>query len=549
MKKKLSLITLIAAFALSCSVFAESGIESSFTADQESRLVSVNMTVEDDEGGTAATGIVVNGEGTVVYAAQGFTDADGSFGFSYINNDENGSYTLTVSAPRKGLYKSSDFKMLTNSMKTAISETDKTAEGMKSIIENYGEYMNLDLEAFNALSDQDAVYSFMASDIYVDLDSTSSVADGFYGAVIVRTLKEGGDAEDYQAFLDNETYSILNTDGIPKGEKLSLFDEVDSTVKAGVLDKVVKNEYKSASELTNALEFYVLQQSLEKAAQWTEVNPVLKKYQKAGLLDISFTDYDKLKSPEKADKALMGKSYEDYDAIEAAFEAAVVAAKGKTTTSTGGSGGGGGVVLPSVVTPEPVEKAEQTVSASFTDMGDYLWANEAVSYLVDKGIISGMGDGTFAPANGLTREEISTIMVRTQKLDTEGKASAFNDVAVDRWSYPYVSAVYEAGLMVGVSGDMFGATSKITRNEFAVIMKRLIDLYGVTLTENSNPGEYADAADIPEWAAESVRYLKATGLMLGNTGDRFEGSTVISRAYACNILYTVLNAVNYDSEV
>ena len=160
----------------------------------------------------------------------------------------------------------------------------------------------------------------------------------------------------------------------------------------------------------------------------------------------------------------------------------------------------------------------------------------------------GMGDGRFAPANGLTREEISTIMVRTQKLSVDGKTSAFNDIPAQRWSYPYVSAVYEAGLMIGISDDMFGATSQITRNEFAVIMKRLIDMYDVKLTVNTNTKEYDDAQNIPDWAMESVMYLKGTGLMLGSTGNQFNGSEIVSRAYACDILYSVLNTVNYDAE-
>ena len=95
---------------------------------------------------------------------------------------------------------------------------------------------------------------------------------------------------------------------------------------------------------------------------------------------------------------------------------------------------------------------------------------------------------------------------------------------------------------------MFGATSFITRNEFAVIMKRLIDLYDVELKVNPSTAEYDDAAQIPEWAIESVKYMKSTGLMLGNTGNTFAGNEIVSRAYACDVLYNVLTAVNYDSE-
>lgn len=551
MKKKIVLTALIAGLSLCGNALAATELNYGLSIDQESRVVSVDVTLEGDNGGTAATGLVKNGNGDIVYAAQGFTDKNGKFSFSYVNNDSNGSYTVKVAAPREGLEKSDSFKMVTDQMVSAISGMTKNSAGIQSIIETYGEYMNLDMTAFNALADKTAVYEFMASDPYVNLNSVKTITDGFYGAVIVRTIAEGGGTTAYMNFLNNDAYGILSKDGIPTGESESLFDELDATVKDGVLKAVCAKAYTSVNQLSDTLEFYVLEQSLEKAVQWTEVHPVMVKYKDAGLLNVDFSVYNTLTNPQTADTAMMGRTdLYTYTDVGNAFSAAVAAANvGNTGTSGGGSGGGGGMVIPSVKVPEPVEKDNQAAASKFNDMDDYMWANEAVTYLADKGIISGMGDGSFAPANGLTREEVSTIIVKTQKLETEGKHSDFVDVPSDRWSYPYVSAVYEAGLMVGVSDNEFGANSKITRNEFAAIMKRLIDMYDAEITFNERAEAYDDADEIPEWAKESVTYMKGTGLMLGNTGNRFDGNEVITRAYACDVLYSVLNAVNYDAEV
>ncbi|MBE7044798.1 MAG: hypothetical protein E7397_04660 [Ruminococcaceae bacterium] len=554
MKKRIGVITTFATLILCMSASAESVLEKTLTVDQTTNTVEVSVKVTENAGGAAVTGLVKNAEDAIVYAAQGFTDENGEFSFSYINKDANGNYDLTVAAPRLGLFASEHFQMLTNSMKETIADSEKTSAGMQSVIENYGEYMNLDMTEFATLEKPGEVYAFMAKDAMIDLDDIDSVMDGFYGAVIVRSLAENPSNAQYQAFLGDETYSILNTDLVPIGKEDDLFTEASDSLKAGILAQVASYPYKSVSELSQMLAFYTLEQSLKNAAQWTEVKPILKKYQEAELLDIDFKEYNKLASPQKADAAMMKKDFADYAAIETAFEKAVEAAKQKKNTSSGGGGGGGynigsGIVVEAVKVPEPVEKANETVKKLFTDMENHLWANEAVSYLVEQEIISGMGDGTFAPDKGLTREEISTILVRTRKIATEGKASAFIDVPQDKWSYPYVSAVFAEGLMVGVSEDMFNATTQINRFEYAAIMKRLVDLYGVTLVENNNPGEYQDAEEIPEWAYESVRYLKATGLMLGNTADTFDGDLIVTRAYACDILYRVLTAIGYNAEV
>lgn len=560
MKKVLFLVTLAVSLLLCGNALAADDLNYTLTIEQSSRMVAVDANIDGNTGDTAVTGLVVNSEDTVVYAAQGYTDKDGNFSFSYINNDNDGSYTLTVKAPRKGLTTGGSFKILTNSMRTAISQTTKDSAGMKSIIESYGDYMNLDMTEFNKLTDSDSVYDFMAKDAYVNLNDVSTVIDGFYGAVIVKTLAENKSSTDYIDFLNNSIYDILSKRVIPLGTKTNLFDELSADVKAGVLSKVVGYNYTSAGELTDKLSFFVLEQSLAKALQWTEVNPIMKKYSDAGLLNVDFTAYNALNQKEAVDNQMI-KDFDSYDAIKSTFDAAVTtqaaAEAGSNnpptiTTRPGGGGGGGGgsPVIPSVKVPEAVEKPNQsTVTVVFNDMEDYKWANEAVTYLAEKGIISGTGDGMFEPAKGLTREEISTILVKTLKLSCEGKESSFVDVPKEKWSYPYVSAVFNEGLMVGISDDTFGATSLITRNEFAVIMKRLVDLYAVELDFNTTAGEYDDAAQIPGWAKESVDYLKGTALMLGNTGSTFAGDEIVSRAYACDVLYTVLKAIKYDAEV
>ncbi len=186
---------------------------------------------------------------------------------------------------------------------------------------------------------------------------------------------------------------------------------------------------------------------------------------------------------------------------------------------------------------------------AFSDIeGEYAWAEEAIEYLAEKGIVSGVGENVFAPANKLTREEVSTIIARAQNLGTDGKTSDFEDVANDRWSYPYVSAVYDAGLMTGISDKIFGAKNPITRAEYAVIMQKLIGR-SRQKPETKDMGDiYTDDADIPDWAADAAYELKRAGIMTGEEDNMFLPDKAVNRAEACGILYNVLQAVGNDSE-
>ncbi len=554
MMKKI-VITAALIMLVSGKVYASGGIECDLRRDADTGAVDVIIRLDEVKKGTAAAVRVENGNGELVYAKQGYFDGEGKYEISYINKDQTGEYTLYYAAPRLGYNDSTEFCIMTESLKEAILRRyrecveNKDAEGIRTIIETYGEHLLIDMTDFNALRDGTAVYDFMAHDTGITIETAKSIKDAFYGAVIVNAIKEDRRADVYKRFLYNAEYSVLNTDSIPMGNKKNMFEEAESDLQGYVLGAAVEKQYNSAAELTPTLTFLMLSESIKNAVQWSDIYPALKKYADAGLLHITFDGYNKLKDSSKVDMELKGREFLSYEQIEQAFNSAVNKYNVTPPTPSSGSGGGGsGKVIQSVAKPEPAEKTDETPHETmFTDLqGEYIWAAEAVDYLVSKGIISGMGDNTFAPSDSLTREQVSSIIARTRKLDIEGKSSSFADVPNDRWSYPYVSAVYEEGLMVGFSEDNFGAVNSITRAEYAVIMKRLIDLYEVTLTEATKIDLYDDQAEIPSWAADSAEYLKKTGLMLAAAGNEFRPNEAVTRAEACDVLYNVLSAIMYE---
>ena len=71
MKKNFISAILAAALTLGSNAFASGGIDYKLLVNQESRVVSVEVTIDGNEGGTTVTGLVVNREGNIVYTAQG----------------------------------------------------------------------------------------------------------------------------------------------------------------------------------------------------------------------------------------------------------------------------------------------------------------------------------------------------------------------------------------------------------------------------------------------------------------------------------------------
>lgn len=103
--------------------------------------------------------------------------------------------------------------------------------------------------------------------------------------------------------------------------------------------------------------------------------------------------------------------------------------------------------------------------------------------------INGYPDGTVQPYGNITREEVATALYRLLKEDVQKsittEANNFIDVAAGRWSNIYVSSMANAGYIRGYEDGSFRPANPITRAEFATLVVRF---FNTVATENAgNP--------------------------------------------------------------
>jgi len=91
-----------------------------------------------------------------------------------------------------------------------------------------------------------------------------------------------------------------------------------------------------------------------------------------------------------------------------------------------------------------------------------------------KGMISGYPDGTFKPDNLVTRAEISTMISRARDWSFTDVSSDFPDVPPTHWSYPYVMAVKEKGVVGGYPDGTFKPDNQATRAENSVMISKMM---------------------------------------------------------------------------
>ena len=123
-------------------------------------------------------------------------------------------------------------------------------------------------------------------------------------------------------------------------------------------------------------------------------------------------------------------------------------------------------------------------SAMFTDIANHP-DREAIETLAAKGILNGMGDGTFAPDKTMTRAEYCTMVVKALELAPKAN-SDYSDVPASAWYAAYVGTASDYGIVNGVGGGKFDPNGTITYWQAAVMIARAAKALGFETSANAD---------------------------------------------------------------
>lgn len=176
---------------------------------------------------------------------------------------------------------------------------------------------------------------------------------------------------------------------------------------------------------------------------------------------------------------------------------------------------------------------------SFTDLENFDWAMEAISYLAENEIVNGVSEKEFAPNVNVKREEFAKILVLAFNLYNEEATCNFDDVKKDDWYYSYVASAVESGIVNGVSEAHFGAGEYLTREQMTAMLYRVIMKFA-PYVEYEKEVEFEDYADISEYAREAVDAMSYFGAVNGMGGNCFMPKGTATRSQSAVIVYRVL---------
>ena len=185
----------------------------------------------------------------------------------------------------------------------------------------------------------------------------------------------------------------------------------------------------------------------------------------------------------------------------------------------------------------PAEKEEST--KGFADLEGAAWAEEAISYLTEQGILNGRNETEFAPHENMKREEVAKLLALAFELSAAQAPADFGDVAQNSWYAVYVNAVTESGYMNGY-GEGFGVGDYITREDLAVICYRALQKAEKLPEAASEAPQFADEKSISSYAQDAVSALTGMGVISGMEDGSFAPQGLATRAQAAKIVWETL---------
>ncbi len=189
---------------------------------------------------------------------------------------------------------------------------------------------------------------------------------------------------------------------------------------------------------------------------------------------------------------------------------------------------------------------------TFSDVSADAWYHDVVVDAAQNGLVMGTEEGTFSPQETVTRGMMVTMLARTADAELTQAAAGYTDVPADAYYAPAVAWATEADIVSGNGDGTFAPENAVTREELAVMLMRTYTYLGHGPTgEWMVQLEYADLNELSDWALGAVAYCALQDIMTGGDGyfypkaplSRAEAAAVVSRLYGQRMDWLYADAV------
>ena len=182
-----------------------------------------------------------------------------------------------------------------------------------------------------------------------------------------------------------------------------------------------------------------------------------------------------------------------------------------------------------------VQLTRDCPSAAFADLELGSWYHEATDFVLDEGLMNGMGGDIFAPAGTMNRAQLVTILYRLAGSPAVEQCAPFEDVPAGTWFTDAVVWARDNGITTGVTATHFAPGNPIAREQMVTFLARYYALCGVEITGGDLSG-FQDAEQVNGYARPAMAWAVENGIVQGITADTLVPHGTANRAQIATIL-------------
>lgn len=177
----------------------------------------------------------------------------------------------------------------------------------------------------------------------------------------------------------------------------------------------------------------------------------------------------------------------------------------------------------------------------FGDVSDGAYYFDAVKWALQNDITGGTTPNTFSPDASCTRGQLAAFLYRAAGSPEPKGVDSFSDVPENSYYAKAIAWAAENGIITGMGDGKFAPNSPCTRAQAVTMLYRYAKHLGkdVSIGEDTNILSFEDAFDLGEWAIPAVQWACGAGVMQGS-GEKLMPNDACTRSQIVTFLYRAL---------
>lgn len=190
--------------------------------------------------------------------------------------------------------------------------------------------------------------------------------------------------------------------------------------------------------------------------------------------------------------------------------------------------------------PSPTPVPGPAAPLPYPDLVPDAFYTPSVVKLVERGVITGLPNGTFAPDREVTRVEFALMLKRMLGYTSDKPYTHdFKDFVPTAWYAKELTVALNTGVTKGFTDHMYRPHALIPREQAAIMLSNIVRKNGVLA--NQNDITFTDDAAIIAWAKDDVHLASALGILSGYPDQTVRPKGHLTRGEAAVLIVRLMD--------